>query len=98
MIPRNAFEQWETELEVTPQVPWTIAKSLLERDKLKTPTEILGPSGLKFHPPEKVKANTDCLENRSTLQPVLRTTAGGAFSNPFTFFQFLSFKNRNVTE
>jgi hypothetical protein len=48
--------------EVTRQAIWPIAKSLLKRDGPRTPTAIHDTSGLKFHPPEKVKAIADCLE------------------------------------
>jgi len=47
---------WETKIrnsEVTPHAIWHLAKSLMKRDRPKTPTAIQGPSGLKFLPVEK---------------------------------------------
>jgi hypothetical protein len=45
---------------------WPIGKSLLKREGPRAPTAIHGPSGLKFHPSEKVNAIADCLENQFT--------------------------------
>jgi hypothetical protein len=64
-----ALERWETKIgnsEVIPQVIWSIAKFLLKGDGPRAPTAIRGPSGLKFHPSEKVNAIADCLENQFT--------------------------------
>jgi hypothetical protein len=64
MIRKKALEWWETKVgnsEVTPQAIWSIAKFLIKRDGPKAPTAIHGPSGLKFHPSEKINAIADCL-------------------------------------
>jgi hypothetical protein len=69
MTRKKALERWETKIrnpEVTPQAIWPIAKSLLKRDGPRAQTVIHGPSGLKFHPPEKAKAIADCLKNQFT--------------------------------
>jgi hypothetical protein len=65
----KALEWWETKIgktEVTPQAIWPIAKSLLKRDGIRTPTAIHGSSGLKFYPSEKANAIADCLETQLT--------------------------------
>jgi hypothetical protein len=41
-------------------------KSLLKRDRLRAPTAIHGPLGLKFLPLEKASVIVDCLENQFT--------------------------------
>jgi hypothetical protein len=64
---KKALERWETKIgktEVTPQALWPIAKSLLKRGGIRTPTAIHGSSGLKFHPSEKANATADCLETQ----------------------------------
>jgi hypothetical protein len=69
MTHKNALERWGTKIsnsEVTPHAIWVIAKSLLKRDGLRSPTAIHGPSGLKFHPSEKANAFADRLENQFT--------------------------------
>jgi hypothetical protein len=69
MTHKKAVERWETKMgntEVTPQVIWPIAKSLLKRDVPRAPTAIHGPSGLQFHPSKKANAIADCLENQFT--------------------------------
>jgi DNA-binding transcriptional regulator YdaS (Cro superfamily) len=41
ITPRKALERWETKVgncEITPEVLWPIAKSLMKRDELKAPT------------------------------------------------------------
>jgi hypothetical protein len=52
--------------KATPQSIWPIAKSLINRDGPRAPTEIHGPLGIKFHLLEKTNAITDCLENQYT--------------------------------
>jgi hypothetical protein len=69
MTRNKALERWETKIgnaEVTPQVIWPIAKSLLNKDEPRAPTAIHGPSGRKFHPSVKANAIGDCLENQFT--------------------------------
>jgi hypothetical protein len=66
---KKALEQWETKIgntEVTPQVIWPIAKSLLKREGPRTPTTIHSPSGFKFHTYEKANATAGCCENQFT--------------------------------
>jgi hypothetical protein len=56
---RNSLEQWEAPLanaEATPQGIWPIAKSLINRDGPRAPTDIHGTLGLKFHPTDKANA------------------------------------------
>jgi hypothetical protein len=53
---RKALEQWGNKLrncEVTPKAIWPPVKPLIKRDGPKTPTDIYGPLGLKYQPPEK---------------------------------------------
>jgi hypothetical protein len=67
---RKALERWENKIancEVTPQVIWPVAKSLMKRDGPRAPTAIHGSSGIKFHPLEKANAIADCLENLFAL-------------------------------
>jgi hypothetical protein len=69
MTRKKAFEQWETKIsntELTPQVIWPIAKSLLKRNGSRTLTAIHGASGLKFHPSEKANAIVEYLEIQFT--------------------------------
>jgi hypothetical protein len=66
---KKAIKWWETKIckcEVTPKSIWPIAKSFLKRDGPRAPNAIHGASGLKFHPSEKAKAITDCLEIQFT--------------------------------
>jgi hypothetical protein len=66
---RKAFERWETKIrncEVTPQVIWPIAKSIMKRGGSKAPTAVHDPLGLKFLPLEKSTVIADRLENRFT--------------------------------
>jgi hypothetical protein len=49
--------------EVTPHAIWPLAKSLMKRDRTRTPTAIHGPSVLKVFPQDKANAIADCLEN-----------------------------------
>jgi hypothetical protein len=70
MTRTKALEHWETKIsnaEVTPQVMWPTAKSLLKRDGSRAPASIHGTSGLKFHPFEKANAIADCFEIQFTL-------------------------------
>jgi hypothetical protein len=69
MTRSKAAERWETKVgncEVTPQALWHIEKSLMKRDGPKTPTVVHGPSGITYHPTEKVNVIADCLENQFT--------------------------------
>jgi hypothetical protein len=52
--------------KVTPQAMWPIAKSLLKRDRPRSPTAIHGLSSLKFLPSEKANVIADCMENQFT--------------------------------
>jgi hypothetical protein len=56
MTRKKALERWETKIgntEVTAQVIWSIAKSLLKRGGPRAPTAIHGASGLNFIHPRK---------------------------------------------
>jgi hypothetical protein len=67
MTRKKALERWESKIgntEGTPQTIWPIAKSLLKRNGPRAPTAIHGSSCLKFHPSEKAKAISDCLETQ----------------------------------
>jgi hypothetical protein len=67
MTRKKTLERWETQIrssEVTPQAIWHITKFFLNRDGLRTPTDIHGPSGLKRIQSEKASAIADCLENQ----------------------------------
>jgi recombination DNA repair RAD52 pathway protein len=69
MARKKALRGWETKLgncEVTPQALWPIAKSLMERNRPKTPTAVHVPLGIKYHPNEKVKVIADYLETLFT--------------------------------
>jgi hypothetical protein len=69
MTRKKELEGWETKIfntEVTAQVIWPIAKSLLKRNGPSAPAAIHGPSGPKFHPSEKSNAIADWLENQFT--------------------------------
>jgi hypothetical protein len=69
MIRRDAIARRETEIsncEVRPHAMWPLAKSLMKRDRPKTPTAIHGPSGLRFLPFEKGNVTANCLENQFT--------------------------------
>jgi hypothetical protein len=69
MTQKKIKERWDTKVgncEVTPQVIWTMAKIVLNRDAPKSQNLVLGFPGLKFLPTEKVNAIADCLENRFT--------------------------------
>jgi hypothetical protein len=69
MIRRKTLELLETKIgncEVTPQALWPVTKSLIERDKPKSPIIIHGPLGITYHPNEKAKMISDSLENRFT--------------------------------
>jgi hypothetical protein len=69
MSREKALERWETKIhnsEVTPQAMSPIVKSLLKSNGPRAPTAIRGPSGLKFHPSEKINVISDHLENRFT--------------------------------
>jgi hypothetical protein len=62
MTRRNVLERWGTKVgtcEVTPQVPWSYANSLMKRDGPKTPTAIRGPLRVPYDPEEKAKAIAD---------------------------------------
>jgi hypothetical protein len=55
MTRRKAIER-ETKIsncKVAPHAIWPFAKSLMKRDRPKTPTAIHGPSELEFLPSEK---------------------------------------------
>jgi hypothetical protein len=62
---------------------WPITKFLLKRDGLRTPTAIHGPSGLKFHPPEKANTITDFLENNSHTMTFVTKTMNGEWRLEF---------------
>jgi hypothetical protein len=67
--PKKALERWETKISnigVTPQAIWPIAKFLLKGDEPRAPTAIHGTSGLKLHPSDKANAIADSLEVQFT--------------------------------
>jgi hypothetical protein len=71
MTSRKAIERWETKVgncDVTPEVLWTTAKSLMKRYGPKAPKVIHGPLGIvyTYNPKKKTNVIADCLENRFT--------------------------------
>jgi hypothetical protein len=69
MARRKVLERWGTKVgncEVTPQVMWPSAKSLIKRKRPKTPTAVLGPLGIIYRQKEKGNAVADCLDNQFT--------------------------------
>jgi hypothetical protein len=67
MVRRNAIERWETKLsnaETTLHAFWPLVKSLKRGDKIKAPTAIQSPMGLKFLQFEKATVIADCLETQ----------------------------------
>jgi nitrate/nitrite-specific signal transduction histidine kinase len=69
MTHRKALKRWEIEVgncEVTAQVLWSIAKSLIKMDGPKAPIPVQGSLGITYHPNEKANMTADCLENHFT--------------------------------
>jgi hypothetical protein len=69
MVPKRAFERWETKLanfKDTPQAIWPIAKSLTKSDGPKALSAIHDPSGPIVYPIDKANTTADCLENQFT--------------------------------
>jgi hypothetical protein len=62
MTPKMALEYRETKVgncEVTTQVVWPIAKSLMKKDGPKAPTAVHGPLRKTYHPNEKANVTAD---------------------------------------
>jgi hypothetical protein len=65
MTKKMLKEQWDTKMEnceITPQVIWPMAKTMLNKDAPKFPSMIHGYSSLKFLPLEKANAIADFLK------------------------------------
>jgi hypothetical protein len=80
MTREKLLEQWETKVgncEVTFQVLWHIAESLVKRDGPKTP--VLGPLGIPYHPNEKANGIADFFYNTSShlMTCVMKTMNDG---------------------
>jgi hypothetical protein len=69
-------EERKYQTEVTPEVTWPTAKSLITVDSPKNPTAIYGISGLKFNPLNKSNAIADFLENQLLSQHLCDYIAG----------------------
>jgi hypothetical protein len=87
---KTALEEWVTKIgntRVTTQVIRPIEKSLLKRDEARAPNNILGPSGLKFHPSEKANATADYLDINFAQHDLCEKTVKGRFRLQFKLLE-----------
>jgi hypothetical protein len=69
-------EERKYETEVTPEIIWPTAKSLVTADSPKRPTAIYGISEFKFNSLNKSNAIADFLENQFLSQDLCDYSAG----------------------